>query len=493
MLRWLSAALALLVLIVCLRAFTVESIQPDVAPRAVWEVDAAAMLERFRGGLAIPTVSRQPGQGMDEDAFLAFRRHLARHFPRTHDQLEVELVSGHSLLFRWPGSDPSLAGTVLLAHQDVVPVDTGSEGDWVHPPYAAAVEDGFIWGRGSLDDKFGLFSIIEAVEALAEENFRPRRTLYLVFGHDEEVGGRNGAVKIAGLFAERGWAIGLVVDEGGAIAEGMVPGLDAPVALVGVAEKGYMSVLLEVDGMGGHSSAPPDQSAIGILSAAIVKLEEDRFPMRLDGATRAFLEEGIGPESSFAMRLVYANLWLFEPLVLAALDRSPMMAAMVRTTTAPTIFHAGLKENVLPARAQATVNLRLLPGESGDAVLGAVRRIVSDPRVEVSMAGEAREASPGSRTDSRAWGTVVMTIREIFPDAIVAPYLLLGGTDSRYFRELCDCVYRFLPIALEPDGLRRAHGTNERIPLAGFADGARFYRRLIENADAASLEGDISP
>jgi carboxypeptidase PM20D1 len=268
----------------------------------------------------------------------------------------------------------------------------------------------------------------------------------------------------------------------------MVPGLAAPVALVGVAEKGYMSLVLEVDGMGGHSSAPPDQSAIGILAAALVELEEQRFPMRFEGATRAFFEQGIGPESSFAMRILYGNLWLFEPLVLATLERSPMMASMARTTTAPTIFHAGLKENVLPARAQTTVNFRLLPGDSGASVLAEVERIVSDDRVKISMLGEAREASPSSRTDSAAWETLAGTIREIFPEAVVAPYLLLGGTDSRNFRDLCDCVYRFLPVELEADGLRRAHGTNERIPLDGFANGARFYRRLIENADAASLE-----
>jgi carboxypeptidase PM20D1 len=488
--RWIGGALALLGLVLCVRAVMLQSDVPVASEWTPEVLDEAAMLERFRGGLRIPTVSLQPGQGMDEEAFTAFRAYLARHYPRVHAKLERETVSEHSLLFRWPGSDPSLAGTVLLAHQDVVPVDKGSEGDWVHPPYAAVVEGGFIWGRGSLDDKFGLFSILEAVENLLAEGFRPRRSLYLVFGHDEELGGPNGAVPIARLFAERRWPIGLVLDEGGAIAQGMVPGLDAPVALVGVAEKGYMSVILEVEGMGGHSSAPPDQSAIGILSAAITRLEENRFPMRLDGATRAFFEQGIGPASSFGMRLVYANLWLLEPLFLRALESSPLMASMVRTTTAPTIFHAGLKENVLPARAQATVNFRLLPGESGALVLDRVRKVIDDGRVTVSPLSEARESSPSSRIDSAAFATVSNTIREVFPGTVVAPYLLLGGTDSRYFRELCDCVYRFLPIALEPDGLRRAHGTNERIPLEGFSQGARFFRRLIENAEAARLGGD---
>jgi len=485
--KWVAGILLVLLLVLGLRAWKLGE-RPLVSPAVdPVEVDSDAVLERFRGGLRIPTISRQPGLGMDETAFVDFRAYLADHYPGVHERLDLELVSGHSLLFRWAGSDPSLPGTVLLAHQDVVPVDTGSEADWLHPPFAAEVADGFVWGRGSLDDKFGLFAILEATEMLVAEGFEPRRTLYLALGHDEEGGGGQGAVQIAKLFAERGWGVGLVVDEGGAIVRGLVPGVDAPVAIVGVAEKGFVSFVLEVDGMGGHSSAPPNQSAIGILSAAIVKLEEQRFPMRLEGATRAFFEQGIGPASPFGMRILYGNLWLFEPLLLAFLDTSPMMAAMTRTTTAPTIFHAGLKENVLPARAQATVNFRLMPGETGASVLAEVRSIVSDDRITISTPREAREASPNSQMDSEAWRTLSETVHEVFPGTVVAPYLLLGGTDSRYFRDLCACVYRFLPIELESDGLRRAHGSNERIPIAGIADGVRFYRRLIENADAARL------
>ncbi|MDE0885305.1 MAG: M20 family peptidase [Myxococcota bacterium] len=490
--KWAAAIFCVLGIVLSLRAWNL-GVDSEVVPAVEGvPVDSDAVLERFRGGLRIPTVSRQPGLGMDEAAFENFRAYLAVHYPGIHEHLDLEIVSGHSLLFRWLGSEPSLPGTVLLAHQDVVPVDKGSEADWLHPPYAADVADGFVWGRGSLDDKFGLFAILEATEMLLAEGFEPRRTLYLSLGHDEEVGGGQGAVQIAKLFGDRRWPVGLVLDEGGAIVRGLVPGVDAPVAIVGVAEKGFVSFVLEVDGMGGHSSAPPDQSAIGIISAAIVKLEEQRFPMRFEGASRAFFEQGVGPASPFGMRILYGNLWLFEPLLLAFLDSSPMMAAMTRTTTAPTIFHAGLKENVLPARAQATVNFRLLPGDSGDSVLAEVRRIVSDDRIDISMLEPAREASPSSRTDSEAWRALSRTVHEVFPGSVIAPYLLLGGTDSRYFRDLCDCVYRFLPIELESDGLRRAHGSNERIPVAGIADGVRFYRRLIENADAARLGSETA-
>ncbi|MFP6641192.1 MAG: M20/M25/M40 family metallo-hydrolase, partial [Myxococcota bacterium] len=250
-------------------ALGLRSDQQALASPAPPEVDSVAMLERFRGGLRIPTISRQPGEGMNDAAFEAFREYLTREYPLIHARLERELVSGHTLLFRWPGRDPSLPAVVLLAHQDVVPVDPGSEGDWLHPPFEAVVDEGFVWARGAMDDKLGLFALIEAVEALLGAGFEPRRTVYIVLGHDEELGGPMGASQVALLLAERRVSVGLVLDEGGAIAEGQIPGMERPVALVGVAEKGYTTLSLEVTSPGGHSSAPPAQTTIGILSAAI--------------------------------------------------------------------------------------------------------------------------------------------------------------------------------------------------------------------------------
>lgn len=451
------------------------------------DFDAVEMLERFRAGLRIPTISYQPGSGKDDSSFSDFRSHLARAYPMTHEGLELERVSGHTLLFRWAGSEPGLPATVLMAHQDVVPVDPGSESQWVHPPFSAELEDGFIWARGSLDDKFGLFSILEAVEVLLRDGFEPRRTLYLVFGHDEELGGPLGASQVALLFASRGVEVGLVLDEGGAITEGQVPGVAQPVALVGVAEKGYLTLRLEVAADGGHSSAPPEQTAIGILSLAIGRLEAEPFASSLGEVGRAFFERGLGPASSFGLQLVYGNLWLFEPILTAFLEGVPSTAAMVRTTTAATMIEAGTKENVLPTQAKALLNFRILPGETQMSVMNEVRRIISDDRVQVKAFGNSREPSESSSLDSVAWGTLDRTIREIFPRAVVAPYLVLGGTDSRYFRTLCDCVYRFLPVRLGSDSMSLVHGTNERVPVASLTEAFRFYHRLIVNADAAAL------
>ena len=460
-----------------------ETERSPVPPR----FDSVEMLERFRDGLRIPTISQQPGQATNGAAFLAFRALLERSFPRVHAELEKELISNHTLVFKWLGQVPSAPATVLLAHQDVVPVDGENEDQWTHPPFAAQIDDGYVWARGALDDKLGLFAILEAVEILIQEGFVPQRTLYLVFGHDEELGGAHGASEVARLFVERDISLGLVLDEGGALTEGQVPGVDQPVALVGAAEKGYLTALLEVKSLGGHSSAPPAETAIGILAKAISRLEETPFEAHLDEVGRAFFERGIGPSSTFGMQLVYGNLWFFEPILLKVLESNPTTAAMVRTTVAPTMMKAGTKENVLPTQAMALVNFRIFPGETEESVLEEARRIVADPRVALRALAAGRAPSPASSLDSQAWRTLERTIYELFPEAIVAPYLVLGGTDSRYFRSRCDCVYRFLPVRLGADSMSLIHGTNERVAATSLVEAAHFYHQLIQNADSAAF------
>jgi len=479
-----AAAVGLLGLLALLvvRAASMTSRQPDAAPVGPARVDADGAIERLRAGLRIRTISPQDGIDRDVAAFRDFRRHLAAAYPLVHARLERELVGDLSLLFRWPGRDPDAPALVLLAHQDVVPIDPGTEGDWTHPPFAAELADGYVWGRGSLDDKASLFAVLEAVESLLAAGFGPAADVYLAFGHDEELGGGEGAALIAALLAERAVRVGLVLDEGGVIFEGSVPGLRAPVAAVGVAEKGYLSVVLEVEGEGGHSSAPPPITAIGRVSAAVLRVESSPLPSRLGVAARAFLERGIGPESPFAHRLVYANLWLFDPLVRAVLGRVPGASAMIRTTAAPTIFRAGQKDNVLPARARAVVNFRVLPGDTTEGVIEHVRRTVDDEQVRISALPKRREPSSASALDGPAWVALGRSIREVFPEVVVAPYLLVAGTDSRHFRELCDCVYQFMPFRVTPADMTRAHGTNERVSAGQVVDAVRFYRRLIENA-----------
>src|SRR5918992_1465112 len=341
----LGSVLVLLVGVALIRTLRFRSVQPAVerAPEAAIPEGAA---ERLAGAVRIPTISHEDPSAFDAGAFQALHAYLAAQFPRVHSQLRRETVGTHSLLYTWQGSDSSLKPILLMGHLDVVPVEPGTEGKWHEQPFGGRIVDGFVWGRGTIDNKLTVLGTIEAAEMLLGEGFRPARTVYLAYGHDEEVGGVNGAREIAALLARRGVQLEMVLDEGGVIGHGVFPGISAPTALVGIAEKGYASVELTTRAAGGHSSLPPRQSAIGILSAAIARLEANPMPARLERPTRQLFER-IGPQFPFAQRAVFANLWATRPLVMRKLEDSPTTDAMIRTTTAATIFQAGTKSNVL--------------------------------------------------------------------------------------------------------------------------------------------------
>jgi carboxypeptidase PM20D1 len=343
------------------------------------------------------------------------------------------------------------------------------EGKWTHPPFAGRIADGYIWGRGALDDKVSVLAIL------------PRRTIYLAFGHDEEIGGLGGAAKIAALLHARGIRLEYVLDEGGTITKGILPGVSSPVAMVGIAEKGYVSLALTVESSGGHSSMPPRHTAVGILSSAIHKLERNPFPAKIQGPTRALLET-VGPNLAFGQRLVMANLWLFDSLVKRRLSASPLSDALIRTTTAATMFEGSVKENLLPAKARAVVNFRILPGESSRSVIHHVRNAIDDPRIRIAPLDLSIEPSPVSDINSSGYSNLQRTIRQTFPDAIVAPWLLVAATDSRHYAGLSDNVYRFAPLQLTRQDVPRLHGTDERIPVADYKHCVKFYIQLIRNS-----------
>jgi carboxypeptidase PM20D1 len=404
----------------------------------------------------------------------------SRAFPRVHSTLTREVVAGYSLLYTWPGKDPKLAPILLMSHQDVVPVEPGTEKGWTHPAFSGDVADGFVWGRGALDDKVGVLAILEAVETLIGKGFQPQRTILLAFGHDEEVGGAHGAAALAALLAQRGAHPELILDEGGAIVEGLVPGLNCPAALVGTAEKGSMNVELVAESEGGHSSMPPAHTAIGRLASAIEQLEDNPMPARIDGATKRSFDF-LAPELPFSQRLVLANLWLFDPIAKHAFAADPAGNARIRTTTATTIFQAGVKVNVLPHQARAVVNFRILPGDTGASVLQHVRDTVG-PGIRVARKERfVSEPSPESDVNAPAFRLLQTTLVQTVPHVVVAPNLLSGGTDTRHYESLSPNVYRFLPIRINGEDLKRLHGTNERVGVESYGEAVRFYAQLIRN------------
>jgi carboxypeptidase PM20D1 len=473
----LAVGIAVLAAVLVVRTARLRSRQLPAVPAAPMAIDAAAAAERLGGALRFRTVSYQDPAEFDGAQFRGLHDYLAQRFPRVHQALRRETINDYSLLYTWPGTGDGKP-VLLLAHLDVVPVDPSTEASWVQPPFSGAIADGYVWGRGAVDDKGSVLAILEAIEHLLAASYQPPRTVLLAFGHDEELLGEHGAQVIAATLAARGVSPEFVLDEGGSVLEGLLPGVASPVASVGMAEKGYVSIELTVDGTGGHSSIPPRRTVVGQLSAAIDRLEEHRLPANLDAAMRRSFEY-IGPEMALPMRLVFANLWLFRPLVEWQMSQSPRTDAILRTTTAPTMFHAGVKENQLPTVARAVVNFRILPGDTVDTVVAHVRRTIDDPQITVAVLGKADEPSPVSDVASPAFAYLNRTIRAVNPDAVVAPFLVLGATDARFYTGLTANVYRFLPMRTRPDDVPRFHGLNERIAVDNYAGMIRFYAELL--------------
>jgi len=481
----LLALIGLLVVVLALNTWRQGSRQVQVGALAPIAVDEAAAAQTLSLAVRAQTVSSFDDPQLNADQFRSLHALLEQRFPRLHAALKREPVGDFSLLYTWAGSDATAAPILLMAHQDVVPVAPGTEKDWAEEPYAGTVKDGYVWGRGSWDDKGNLVAQMQAVEMLVASGFKPRRTIYLAFGADEEVGGQRGARRIAALLQQRGVKLDFVVDEGLLIVDGVLPGLKAPAAIIGIAEKGYVSVALSVTATPGHSSIPPPpgSSAIALMSNALVRLDQQRLAARMQGVARQMFET-VAPEMGGFARVALSNLWLFEPLVIKQLEAGASTNAMLRTTTALTIVNAGNKENVLPGRADAIVNYRLLPGDTEATVLAHVKQVVNDPRFQYSTPGGVSEPSKVAATDSASYKLIERTVRELFPGTVVAPGLMVGGTDSHHYGAVCDHIYKFSPVKAKAEDLSRFHGTNERIAVANLADLIRFYHRLLSQGAA---------
>jgi carboxypeptidase PM20D1 len=463
-----------LVSLVLFNTFRFTSKQKEIASKPAPEISSEA-LAHFTEAIRHKTISFSDSTKFDTTQFFGFHRFLKKTYPLVHEKLSLEKVAGYSLLYKWDGKNPQLNPIVLMAHQDVVPVEEGTESIWTVDPFAGTVKENFIWGRGTADDKINLISLMEAAEKSLKENFQPERTIYFAFGHDEEVGG-HGARAIAALLKSRGVKADLVLDEGGIITNDKVPGMSKPVALLGTSEKGFLSLQLLVEKNGGHSSMPEKETAIDILTKAIIKLREKPFEASFSPSTQGFIEQ-LGPEMTFTNRMAFANIWLFKPMVIGIYEKSGSGNAMIRTTTVPTIINAGVKDNVIPTVAKATINFRLLPGDSSSIVIARVKKIIDDERVKIvsakSFISEPSEVTP---LDSYAYAKTEETIKKTFTGVVTSPFLMIGGTDSRYFGDVSKGIIKFSPM-IDPVGF---HGIDERVSLESYRGALWFYELLIK-------------
>lgn len=475
-------ALLGLIAVLLLNTFRVSSKQMTNVPSVAAVTVSDSAIQHLAAAIRYRTVSYEDLSLMDSTQFEQFMAFLAKTYPLVHSRLKMERVNQYALLYEWKGTDPSLKPALLMGHYDVVPVVQGTQKMWKHQPFAGDIAEGFVYGRGTLDDKVTVIGVLESVEHLLRQNHQPTRTFYLAFGHDEEISGHNGGKGIAHLLQQRGINLEYVMDEGGTIKSDGVSGINQPIALIGIAEKGYTSLQLTSVGDGGHSSMPPPQTSIGMLAEAIDKLQKKPFPARLEGAA-AYLQDYLAPEMPFGTRLAMANRWLMKPVIVNILTKTNAGNAMTRTTIAPTVINAGVKDNVLPVEAVAKINFRILPGDSVKGVLEYVKKTINNERIKVETLRQFdTEPSPVSDTATLGFRLIHRTIKGCFPGVLVAPYLVVGATDSRYFSNICPNVYRFMPVRMNEDDLKRPHGTNERISTEDFKNVVRFYVALIKNS-----------
>ena len=450
------------------------------------KVDVEKACEHLSTAISIPTVSYPEKEKVDFTQFDKFHKFLEEAFPLIHQKLEKEVVEEASLIFRWKGKRDDLDPIALLAHQDVVPISKGTEDDWTHPGFSGYNDGEFIWGRGALDMKNHLMGVMEAVETLLEEGFEPERDVYLLFGQDEEVvaNEHGGAKSIMETLKARGIHLDCVIDEGGAMLPVDVKGIlnHKQLCGIGIAEKGYADFEISINAKGGHSSQPPKHSAVGQLANVIRDLENNQFKAEL----RPFLIDlfsKIGRSCTYPARLVTCNLPALKPVMKTVMKQIPPAASLIRTTTGVTMVSGSPAANVLPQKASVTVNFRMMPGVTTADVENHIRKVVKNKNIEVK-ALKQKEASAISPTDSRAFKIIETLCMQESEDNIVAPYLVMGGTDACTYEPICENIYRYSPYRAGVDLLLCTHGTNERIPVSSIGPGIAFFKRYIRLASA---------
>ncbi len=444
-------------------------------------VDLERYISNLSKAIQIPTIANRDESLVDWSKFDEFHAFLKEAYPLIHEKLELQIISTRSLMYHWKSEHPEKEPICMLAHQDVVPVTPGTEDDWEYPAFSGAVADGFVWGRGALDIKNHLIGVMEAVETLLEEGYVPERDIYLCFGHNEEVmaeGDDCGATCMMNWFKERGIRLDSVIDEGGAILSVKVDKvIDGHLAGVGIAEKGHVDFEISVNAKGGHSSQPPKHSALGQLSKIVCELENHQFKAELTDQLYSLFTE-IGKNTTYPVRCVMSNLPVLKPIVTKICSNIPPVASMMRTTTAITMADGSPAPNVLPQKASVVGNFRIMPGQTIEDVEAHIRKYAG-PKAEVKLIG-GKNPSKISPTDSRAFKVIADICKSMDPKAIVAPYLVMGGTDARQYEDVCDNIYRYSPFLMDTGLLLTTHGTNERIPVSSLADGVAFFKRYIK-------------
>lgn len=471
-----TGLLLILLIFILVRTFTFSSKQMKVQEQDFLEVPNSS-IEHLQKAIQFKTISYDDPKLIDSTAFLSFHNFLRSAYPLTFSDLSSETVNDLSLLLLWKGKDQTKQPVILMAHQDVVPVEAATSKQWHADPFAGTIKDGYIYGRGAIDNKGSLIAILESVELLLSKKFQPDNDIYFVFGHDEEVSGLRGAKAIAALLKSRGVKPAMVLDEGGIITEHKIPGLNKTAAVIGIAEKGYLTLELKINIPGGHSSMPESKTAIDQIAKAIVELKDNPFPANLGIAINHFMDY-VGPEMPFVNKMAMANREIFKPLIVNTYSKSPAGNATIRTTTAFTVFTSGIKENLIPGEAYATINFRTTPETSAEEVIKHVKDVIDNNEIEITVRPNSQQPKQIADVNHATFKHLQKVISAFKKDIIVTPYLMVGASDSRHFSELTNQIFRFIPFT-DIEGL---HGVNERIAGKEFKYGVSFYYYFIKDA-----------
>lgn len=474
----LAVIVLVAVLFVKTASFKSKQISQVDGKRKEFQVDESAV-KHLSDAIKINTTSYDDDATVNQAAFDSFFTFLKTEYAPVFQNLEDTIINQRSLLLKWKGKNENAKPVILYAHLDVVPIEETTKAKWTHEPFSGEIADGFIWGRGAMDDKGSLISIFEALKRLQTKNFTPERTVYFAFGSDEEIGGKKGAAMIADYLRAQKVSFEFYMDEGGMVSEGIVPNIKRPVALIGTAEKGYVTLELTANVKGGHSSHPPKESALDVITSAIKKLHDNPEQARTIETVSEFLEF-VGPEMPQPIKAVFANRWLFRPLILKEYEKSDEGRALLRTTEVATVINAGNKENVIPSLVTAKVNFRILNDETTKDVIERATKTINDTLVKIT-AGELYEPSRNSSSSTYGFKLLQQTSAEVFPDAIVTPFLMLGSTDSKHFQDITENTYRFFPVRMNSDLLGTIHGINERIGVKDYMETISFYETMLSS------------
>ena len=472
-------ALALLLAVIFIRAYLH---QPDVyefKAEAALVLDETKAIENLSKSIQFQTISHPDYEKFDYEEFQRFLSWLESEYFQVFKNLEKKYL-GKTLLLKWQGEASDLNPILLTGHYDVVPVRADADSIWQESPFSGKIDGDYVWGRGALDDKSGVIAILEAINHLLEKNFSPRRTVYLSFGHDEEIGGRRGAGKVTEFLLNEGVELEWTLDEGSFLLQDIIPGINKPVAVINVAEKGSLTIQVIGKAEGGHSSMPSSKSSVGYLAEALLKLENNPVPGKLEGISLGLFDE-VSKQMPFQYKILFANLWLFEPLINNFLSDSPTMNAVIRTTTAPTMLSASNRLNVLASEAVGTVNFRLHPRDNPEKIINFVKDLISNENIEVKNLSAGTLASSVSDWETEGYRAISNSVREVYGDIIVAPGLMVGGSDSKHYAKAAKNSYRFNPFPLSANELSGLHGIDERIKKDDFLNGIRSYIKIIQS------------